>query len=941
MPCFQRLLALGLLAISALLLSAGAAVTAEEPAISPEQERFFEERVRPVLATKCQSCHGAQKQESGLRLDSRAALLAGGDSGEKVVVPGVPEKSPLVAAIRHEGDYQMPPKEKLADEQIAAISEWVKMGLPWPNSPAVATQSKEERLQAARATQWSLQPIVEPPAPEVKDAAWVARPLDRYVLAKLEAKGLKPSAPTDKRTLIRRATYDLHGLPPTPERVEAFANDTSPEAYKNLIDELLASPRYGERWGRHWLDVARYADTSGYAFQRERRYPYSYTYRDWVIEALNSDLPYDQFVLQQLAADKLPPTEENKHLAALGFLTVGRKFNARELDIDDQIDVVTRGLMGLTVACARCHDHKYDAIPQEDYYSLYGIFASSKQPDDLPLIGKPSESEAYLKFQAELDKRRGDLNRYLDERHVEIVAQARDRAGEYLEHLVSVKVEDVIARRTGVSLGPKDLKPRLVERWNNYFKERAKPEHALLGFWHEARQLADVDPKPYAERLTPIIDAWLARPEGIGANQINPLLKAALVEKRPASKQEVAQLYGKLVATSYQQWKEQGANEEAEKKLPEPQRQVAELVVSKDAAPSIPRDQVEQFLPRDQRDRKAQLQRKIDEHQVNDPGAPPRAMVVREEANIFNPRVHIRGDIRRQGKPVPRQFLAVVQPDRQPYTTSGRLELAQAITSPTNPLTARVLANRVWMHHTSEPLVATPGDFGIRSEKPVQAELLDYLAHYVRAKGWSLKQLHREVMLSSTYQQASADRAECRDVDPENRLYWRMNRRRLEFEAVRDSLLAVSGRLDLTMGGRAVEIARGSSNRRSVYGFIDRQDLPNLFRVFDVASPDTSSDKRVRTTVPQQSLYLMNSPFAIDQAKALAARGEVAAATDTAARVQVLYRIILQRAPTSDEVALAQQFVDAANQDPAGAQLSGWEQYVQMLLLTNEFCFVD
>lgn len=937
----RRLLAICSLALTCAPLFATSVARSAEPAITAEQETFFEQQIRPILVTKCQSCHGPEKQESGLRLDSRTALIAGGETGEKAVVPGEPDQSLIVKAIRHEGDYHMPPKEKLSDEQIAAISTWVKDGLPWPNSPEVKILSKEERLRDARANQWSLQRIVEPAAPDVKDSQWERRKLDRYVLAKLESAGLTPSPAADRRTLIRRATFDLHGLPPTAEEVEAFVGDESPDAYKMLIDRLLASPRYGERWGRHWLDVARYADTSGYAFQRERRYPYSYTYRDWVIEALNNDLPYDQFLLQQLAADKLPETEENKHLAALGFLTVGRKFNNRNDDIDDQIDVVCRGLMGLTVACARCHDHKFDAIPQDDYYSLYGIFASSNQPSELPLIGKPAETEAYKSFQAELEKRRGELNKYLDEQHVAIVAQARQRAAEYLEQLVSLKPQDVIARNAKVSLGNKDLKPRILERWNNYLKNHAKAEHALLGFWQAARELKEIDPTPVAERLSAVIDSWLAKPEGTGDGQINPLLKTALQEKRPTTKVEVAQLYGRLLASALVEWNSAGANPEAEQKLAEPQRQAIQLLIAQDAAPAIPRDQIDQYLARDQRDRKASLQRKIDEHQVNDPGAPPRAMVVREESNPHNPRVFQRGDANRPGKNVPRQFLAVVQPDRQPFSTGGRLELAQAIISPENPLTARVLANRVWMHHCLEPLVSTPGDFGIRSEKPVQAELLDYLSHYVRAHGWSLKELHREIMLSSTYQQASVDREDARQIDPENRLYWRMNRRRLEFEALRDSLLLVSGKLDATMGGRAVEIARASSNRRSIYGFLDRQDLPNLFRVFDVASPDTSNDRRVRTTVPQQALFLMNAPFVIDQAKGVIARPEIAAATDTAERVTKLYRLVLQRVPTSDEVAVAKEFIDLATQEPAGAQLSPWEQYAQLLLLTNEFSFAD
>lgn len=927
--------------LSTMLLLGNTVGMAAEQAVTPEQEQFFEQKVRPVLATKCQQCHGPEKQESGLRLDSRAAVLAGGEITEKMVIVGEPENSPLIKAVRHEGDIHMPPKEKLGEADIEALAAWVKMGLPWPNSPEVKILTMDDRLRDSRQNLWSLQPLVAPPQPAVNNAAWPARKLDYFTLAKLEAAQLTPATAADKRTLIRRATFDLHGLPPTPEEVEAFVKDESPEAYKALIDRLLASPRYGERWGRHWLDVARYADTSGYAFQRERRYPYSYTYRDWVIEALNNDLPYDQFILRQLAADKLPPSPQNKDLAALGFLTVGRKFNNRHDDIDDQIDAVSRGLLGMTVACARCHDHKYDAIPQADYYSLYGVFATSNQPNDLPLIGEPEMGEAYNRFQAEQTRLQGELNGYLDERHSELVTQGREKAGEYLEQLMSLKPGEGIPRRGGMSLGKNELKPRLLERWNNYLKDRAKPDHALLGFWHDARTLAGLEPQPYAEQLAPMVDAWLAKPEGTAAGQINPLLKSALAEKRPTNKSEVAELYSKLLAAALAEWKGAGANAEAEQKLAEPQQQIAKLIVAADAPPSVPRDQIDQFLARDERDKKTAFQRKIDQHQVNDPGAPPRAMVVVDNKDPHNPRIFQRGDANRPGKEVPRQFLAVVQPDRQPYTTGGRLELAQAIISPENPLTARVIANRVWLHHFSEPLVSTMGDFGIRSEKPVQAELLDYLADYLRTHGWSLKELHREIMLSATYQQSSADRPDCRAVDPENRLYWRMNRRRLEFEALRDSLLAVSGKLDTTMGGRPVEIARAQSNRRSVYGFLDRQDLPNLFRVFDVASPDTSNDRRARTTVPQQALFLMNSPFVIDQAKAVAAHEQVAAGAANADKIRAMYRLLFERTPTTDELSLGENFIVAATETPADAKLSPWEQYAQLLLLTNEFAFVD
>ena len=382
--------------LAALVLVPVVAGDAAEPpaalATAPtlDQEEFFEKKVRPILAARCLDCHGPKKEESGFRLDSRQAALDGGDSGERAVVPGEPDRSLLVKAINHTGDIHMPPDNKLPPEQIEILTDWIQQGLPWPASDqaSLAQQSAADRAPDHRATHWAYQPIANPTLPPIRTPhAALRNPIDAFVLARLEAANLTPSPPADRRTLIRRASFDLIGLPPTPEDVEAFLADDRPDAYERLIDRLLASPHYGERWGRHWLDVARYADTKGYAFAQERRYPYAYTYRDYVIRAFNDDLPYDQFVTEQLAADRLPLGDDKSSLAALGFLTTGRKFNNTQDDIDDQIDATTRGLLGLTVACARCHDHKYDAIPTEDYYSLYGVFASCSPPAELPLIG--------------------------------------------------------------------------------------------------------------------------------------------------------------------------------------------------------------------------------------------------------------------------------------------------------------------------------------------------------------------------------------------------------------------------------------------------------------------------------------------------------------------------------------------------------------------------
>jgi hypothetical protein len=393
---------LGLLVV----LPHSAPARAAEP--SPQAVEFFEKHVRPVLAGKCFSCHGPQKQRAGLRLDIPNGVLKGGDNGP-AVVPGKPDQSLLIRAVRRDGELKMPPKSRLSPGEVENLTAWVRQGAAWPAaSPAVVAGGAEEVRR-----HWAFRPVRKPAVPAVRSACWVRTPVDAFVLAGLEARGLAPAAQADRRTLLRRLSFDLLGLPPTPEQVQAFEADTSPQAYEKLVDRLLASPHYGERWGRHWLDVARYADTRGYVFTEERKFPYSYTYRDWVIRAFNEDLPYDQFVVQQLAADRLPLGEDKGPLAAMGFLTLGRRFLNNQHDvIDDRIDVTTRGLLGLTVACARCHDHKFDPIPARDYYSLYGVFASSVEPRDPPLLTSARTTPETLAFEAELKKRTDEVEKY-------------------------------------------------------------------------------------------------------------------------------------------------------------------------------------------------------------------------------------------------------------------------------------------------------------------------------------------------------------------------------------------------------------------------------------------------------------------------------------------------------------------------------------------------
>ena len=913
---------------------------AQETQSPKVKEVFFETKIRPLLAGKCWECHGPQTQESGLRLDQPAAMLRGGHSGRPAVVPGAPEKSRLFLVVsgRDPDDVTMPPEEPLARAEVELLRRWIHEGAYWPKKatpPATQQQSWEQRFEQALREHWALQPLRRPRLPKVKNRSWPRRPWDRYVLARLEQRGMSPSPPADRRTLIRRATLDLWGLPPTPEEVEAFLNDSRPDAYQRLIDRLLASPRYGERWARHWLDVARYADTRGYAFGQERRYPYAYTYRDWVIQALNRDVPYDRFVKLQLAADYLPDRASGD-LAALGFLTVGRKYNNRHEDIDDQIDVVTRGLLGLTVMCARCHDHKYDPIPTEDYYSLYGVFANCFEPEELPLLGDPAQTPGYAEFKKEWDRRRAELEKFIDQKLRQEQETAYRRTGDYLAQLVSDKKDPLLDKQlAGFSLDPDDLRPRLIIRWGQYLSVHARPEDPIWGPWS---QLARLSHQEWAAQAPKLLQQWQARPEGNEPGQLNPLVKKYVLAAPISHKLELAARYGKLFLEVYRKSQGEAKALPGVKEDDPAYRALHQVLFGPQSPVRIPRAELVRYLNRADSGRYRALKKKLKQWEVESPGAPPRAMVVKDRPVPVQARVFIRGNPRRLGKPVPRRLLGMVGgPRRKPFARgSGRLELAEAMLA--SPLAARVIVNRIWMHHFGRPLVATPSDFGVRTPRPVQHDVLDYLAWFQVKNGWSLKKLHREIMLSATYQQASTDRPECRRVDPNNQLLWRMNRRRLEWEALRDSLIYVTGRLDQRMGGRSVNILKQPFVlRRTVYAFIDRQDLPELFRVFDIANPDQSTGRRPETTVPQQALFLMNSPFVLQQAKALAAREDVKQLA-APQRLRRLFLLTLGREPRPEESRLCLEFIRQATAGKAG--LGPWEQLAQVLLCSNEFAFI-
>ena len=935
-----RLLVLGLLA-AGLMSRLQVALAADQPVppLTPEQEQFFEQKIRPVLVNRCLECHGDKQQKGGVRLDSRAALYNTADTGP-LVIPGKPEESRLIELLAHTGDIKMPPKEKLPQPEIDLLTDWVRRGAFFPASAAVADvpPASKEGIARARASHWAYQPLTLPSPPVVKQTSWPVTEVDQFVLARLEAAGLTPSPAADRPTLVRRLSFDLHGLPPQMDDpvVQQFLTSDRPEAWTALIDHYLASPAYGERWGRHWLDVARYSDTKGYVFTEERKYPFSYTYRDYVIDAFNRDLPYDQFIREQLAADRFlatgsaPATNtngDNRSLAAMGFLTLGRRFSNNIHDIiDDRIDVVSRGLLGMTLTCARCHDHKYDPLATSDYYALYGVFSSSVEPGDLPQIGPADDRAAFDKFSAELQKREGELNTFVAEQSTLLQSRFREQAVDYLLAAGQRIGGPALSGTISTAKNSEEPRPRLVDRWVDYLRSRLKPDDPVFGPWEQLRLLpAD----KFTERSKAIYDELAQRPDTGDKNRLNRLVKEKLVETKPASLGDLIRVYGELLARVHQQWQEElkAGKNPPPTAISDPAAEELRQVLYADGSPAaIKAEEMRRLFDRAMRTKASDLQKQIDSLKANSPGAPPRAMVLNDSAQPGNARILIRGNPGRPGDEAPRRFLMVVAGDQPPVFTqgSGRKELAEAIASPTNPLTARVLVNRVWMQHFGTGIVRTTSDFGVRGDRPSHPELLDFLASRFIQNGWSIKQLHRMILTSQVYRQASQDRPDAQLIDPENRLLWKKNRLRLEFEPLRDSLLSVSGQLDRTIGGRPVDLmSQPFTTRRTVYGFIDRQDLPGLFRVFDFASPDVSTPQRPQTTVPQQALFLLNSPFVVEQARRLAGRPDVIGQADPAARIRTLYQAVFQRTPTAEELEAGLAFIAAAPNDST-ENLPGW-----------------
>ncbi|MGC1273819.1 MAG: PSD1 and planctomycete cytochrome C domain-containing protein [Planctomycetaceae bacterium] len=895
--------------------------------VSASDEEFFETKIRPLLANRCFECHGVEKQQGEVRLDTKAAAFSEAPGG-MIIVSAKPAESRLVQVIAYDPyDTQMPPAGKLPAEEIALLTEWVKRGAVWPDSPTPSTPDAagQPAASAGQAEHWAFQPVTRQVPPDVKTPALAVSPVDRFILAELEKHELSFSPPADDRTFLRRLYFDLVGIPPTPEEVAAFESDGSPDAAAKVVDRLLSSPLYGQRWGRHWLDVARYADTKGYVFTEDIRYPYAYTYRDYVVNAFNADTPFDQFILEQLAADKLDLPDSSPKLAALGFLTVGRRNQNNRQDIlDDRIDVTTRGFLGLTVSCARCHDHKFDPIPTADYYSLYGVFDSCDDPEakDLPLIGSAEKSAEYERFQKELERRQAELAAYVAEQKNLVTAEMRRKASDYLLAVVQGNESEDGLRRRGVA----------------YWKEmlgRVSADDPVWGPWKRLSTLPADDFAAQAKTAVEAMRQGAPFQDGLGAFVLERLSSQPL-----ASVGDLAKAYGVLLT---------GTVERPEGVTPEQSASFDALAakLTEAGTPFVLNDeQARQLFDRAQRNEERERQKKIDAFRANSEVAPPRAMVLQDRAVPVEPVIFIRGNAGRRGDKVPRQFLELLsEEERQPFAkdASGRLDLARAIADPANPLTARVIVNRVWQHHFGEGLVRTPSDFGSRAEPPTHPALLDWLSAEFVESGWSVKDLHRTILLSTVYRQSSRDRSvddpRLAELDPTNRLLWRMIPRRLDFESMRDATLAVAGRLDPALDGRPIELFETNSPRRTIYGYVNRNDLPGVWRSFDFPSPDASIAERPETTVPQQALFGMNSPFIIGQAKALAARPEVSSATDPNAKVAALYGLALQRKPNEAELQAAGSYL--AGDPMAGSELNRTEQLAQVLLLTNEFLFID
>jgi mono/diheme cytochrome c family protein len=915
------------LLIGTLSFAFGAAAQTGTP-VSAGTPEFFENRVRPILANNCFGCH-TNSQLGGLRLDTLEGMKKGGKRGPSIVV-GDPEKSLLITAVRQtDAALKMPYGSKLKATEIADLEAWVKAGAAWPASTAAAvTTSKDGKyvISPERRNFWSFLPLRTPAEPAVKDTKWAKTGIDKFVLARLEQEGIKPVAPANKHDLLRRAYLDLTGLPPTPEESAVFEKDASGDAFAKVVDRLLASPHYGERWGRIWLDVARYGEDDYRSLNPNPRgfrpYPNAWAYRDWVVRAFNDDLPYDQFVKAQLAGDQMDPKIRYKMLPATGFLGLGPWYYdngsnevTRADERHDRVDAVTRGFLGMTVQCARCHDHKYDPIPQTDYYALAGVFYNTIY-QEYPQAPKKIVEE-YLKNEDEIDEKQ----KILQETQQTISAElARVLALQTSNYLMGVwEVTGKQKKEMAQVVNDRRLDYELLDRWIKYMGKTTE-KYKNKEDWQALIKKANAtqpEVKKLADRFQQeIVDVEVAKNAVDEENRV--ITDKDVDGTKPKKRTNKPSNFvsnkdfnpGALLRL---------------KSLPDDQTNfyteifVRELKDSDDpnAMPMNGRmgnpgvlafrgwslesriGQESQTRLKTQQDDLEALRKKIDPYY-------PFIHGVKDAEKPVNIQLALRGNPETLGDEVPRHFLSIFsEGDPTPLNEgSGRMQLADLIVK--QPIAMRVMANRIWKADFGTGIVDTPSNFGFGGERPTNPELLEYLANEFVKNGMSVKKLQREIMLSAVYQLSTDDEKSASEKDSGDRLYWRATRKRMDAEQLRDSILQISGNLDDSIGGPSQELTP-DYHRRTVYGQVSRYKLDAYLQLFDFPPPNISAEKRFTTVVPLQRLFLMNSDFTQLEAEALYKR--VAAEPDNRARIRKLYTLVYGREPKETEVQLGLDYL--------------------------------
>jgi cytochrome c553 len=895
----------------------------QAPAGAPNSADFFESKVRPILATSCYTCH-TNSQSGGLRVDSREALLKGGNLGP-AIVPGDPEKSLLIKAVRQTDPHlQMPMGGKLKDSEIADLTAWVKAGAAWPASSQPVAKSGKYVISPEQKKFWSFLPLHSAPVPEVKDSSWAKTDIDKFILAKLEAQGLKPVKPAPKLELIRRATLDLTGLPPTNGEIEAFEKDDSPEAFAKVVDRLLASQHYGERWGRMWLDVARYGEDDYRSLDPMRRgynpYPFAYIYRDWVVRAFNDDMRYDTFVRAQLAGDLMDEKDRAHTLPATGFLGLGPWYydnGAVEVthadERHDRVDAISRGFLGLTMGCARCHDHKYDPIPSSDYYSFAGIFANTNYRE-YPQV-PTATLERLMQYEKELENKQKLLSEVQTNETNDMAQSLALQTSKYMQ--AAWKVTGKPKEELAASVEESKLDYELLDRWIKFL---AKPPkyYPYLKDWQamvakggspdEAKKLADA----FQEKL---ISVMFAKNELREENQViaDKALPGTKKKKRANKPNEFVTNDDFCPGCSLQLktlplddmnlWTDVFLRE-----LTDEDAVVQPGVRFKPGLLVFRGWGLQRRLGAEKRDYIQQLTESVDELKKKTEVHYPYLHGVEDAEKPIDLKVSLRGSPYNLGDVAPRHFLSVLSPgDPVPYKDgSGRKELAEDIVK--QPIAMRVIVNRVWKGHFTTGIVDTPSNFGVTGERPTNPELLEYLANKFVDEGMSIKKLHREMMLSSVYQLSAEFDKHDFDADSGNRLYWRSNKRRMDAEQIRDSILMVAGNLDDSIGGPSKDLAPAYT-RRTLYGKISRYRMDEYLQLFDFPPPNISAEKRFATTVPLQRLFFMNSDFMQAESELLAKR--VKSESDNAVKIKKLYELAYGRDPSEQEVNLGLDYLKA------------------------------